>query len=130
MKDLEIVLDDRAGALADVGETLAVHGISIEGGGAWAINNKAVMHFLVEDETTATTVLKEKGFTVSVNEVLVQRLKQDVPGQLGKITRLMQKAGVNIKVLYSDHYNQLVLVVDDMEKGKEISDNWTKGMYQ
>jgi hypothetical protein len=130
MKDLEIVLKDRPGVLADMGETLAVHGISIEGGGAWIIHNQAVMHFLVEDAETAKRVLEENGFAVTINEVLVQKLKQEVPGQLGKITRLMQKAGVNIKVLYSDHYNQLILVVDDPERGKEVSVNWTNDAYQ
>jgi hypothetical protein len=130
MKDLEIVLENRSGALADMGETLAAQGISIEGGGAWVVDSKVVMHFLVEDAATSKRVLEEKGFAVTINEVLVQKLKQEVPGQLGKIARLMQKSGVLIKVLYSDHYNQLILVVDDMEKGKEISDNWTKGKYQ
>ena len=58
-------------------------------------------------------------------EVLVQRLKQDQPGQLGKISRMMAQAGVNIEVIYSDHQNQLILVVDDFEKGKAVSEMWT-----
>jgi hypothetical protein len=45
---------------------------------------------------------------------VVQRLRQDEPGQLGKISRRMAEAGVNIEVLYSDHANQLILVVDDI----------------
>jgi hypothetical protein len=40
------------------------------------------------------------------------------------ITRLMERAGVNIETLYSDHANQLILVVDDYEKGKLVSDQW------
>ena len=50
---------------------------------------------------------------VAVREVIVQKLEQGVPGQLGKLTRRMAEAGVNIEVLYSDHANQLVLVVND-----------------
>ena len=130
MKDLEIVLKDRVGALADVGELLGLSGISIEGGGAWVQGDNGIMHFLVEDAEKAKKILEGNGFVVTVNNVLVQRLRQDVPGQLGKIARLMQKADVNIKVLYSDHYNQLVLVVDDMKKGREIAVNWTKGLHQ
>ncbi len=34
MKDLEIRLENRAGALAEMGEALAAAGVSIEGGGA------------------------------------------------------------------------------------------------
>ena len=59
-------------------------------------------------------------------EVLIQRLMQDQPGQLGKIARLMAEAGVNIEVMYSDHQNQLILVVDDIEKGRAVSEMWTK----
>jgi hypothetical protein len=49
--------------------------------------------------------------------VLVQRLNQGEPGQLGKITRRMAEAGVNIEILYSDHDHQLILVVDDICTG-------------
>ncbi|MBL6447349.1 amino acid-binding ACT domain-containing protein [Fulvivirga sp. 29W222] len=130
MKDLVIRLNDKPGALADMGEALASAGVSVEGGGAWVVNSEGVAHFLVEDGEKARMALEEKGIeVVRVNETLVQRLKQDQPGQLGKITRAMEKAGVNIEVLYSDHDNQLILVVDDYEKGKVVSDNWTRGVY-
>ena len=56
----------------------------------------------------------------------MQRLKQDMPGQLGLLTRRMAEAGVNIEVLYSDHEHQLILVVDDIEKGKVVSKSWMK----
>jgi hypothetical protein len=59
-------------------------------------------------------------------EVLVQRLDQAQPGQLGKISRRMADAGVNIEVLYSDHENQLILVVDDLKWGKQVSQAWTQ----
>ncbi len=40
------------------------------------------------------------------------------------ICRRMAEAGVNIEVVYSDHANQLILVVDDPVKGREISAAW------
>ena len=130
MKDLAIRLKDQPGALAEMGEALSQAGVSIEGGGAWAVVGDGVAHFLFEDTARARKALEEKGIEVlKENQILIQRLKQDQPGQLGKITRLMEKAGVNIEVLYSDHYNQLILVVDDYEKGKIVSDNWTAGRY-
>jgi hypothetical protein len=39
----------------------------------------------------------------------------------------MAEAGVNIRVLYSDHDHQLILVVDDLEKGRTVSEEWRKG---
>ena len=61
----------------------------------------------------------------AVKPVLVQRLKQDEPGQLGKIARAMANAGINIEVVYSDHQNQLMLVVDNPEKGAIVSRSWS-----
>lgn len=131
MKDLAIRLGNHPGALAEMGEILAKANVSVEGGGAWVLNNSGIAHFLFEDALKARKVLEENGIeVVRENKILVQRLKQDQPGQLGKITRLMQQAGVNIEVLYSDHDNQLIMVVDDYEKGKIVSDNWSKGIFE
>lgn len=33
---------------------------------------------------------------------------------------------MNILVQYSDHANQLIVVVDDIEKGKLVSEAWIK----
>ena len=127
MRDLAIRLENRPGALAEMGEALGSAGVSVEGGGAFLFDGRAIAHFLFEDGIAARKALEEKGITVLEDrEVLVQRLKQDQPGQLGKISRLMAEAGVNIEVIYSDHQNQLILVVDDFEKGKAVSEMWTK----
>ena len=127
MKDVTIHLEHRPGALADMGEALGKAGVSVEGGGAFLVNGVGVAHFLVEDGGAATRALEAAGIgVIAVRDVLVQRLKQDVPGQLGKIARRMAEAGVNIEVLYSDHANQLILVVDDMERGRQVSEAWTR----
>ena len=125
MKDLAILLENRPGALADMGEALGKAGVSIEGGGGFVFEGKGIVHFLVENGSEARRALNEAGIKVlEEREVLVQRLKQDQPGQLGKISRRMAEAGVNIEVIYSDHQNQLILVVDDFEKGRRVSEAW------
>ena len=126
MKDLTIALENRPGALAEMGEALGRAGVSIEGGGAFVVNGEGVGHFLFNDGSAARAALEAAGIRVLVErEVLVQRLNQGEPGQLGKITRLMAEAGVNIEVLYSDHDHQLILVVDDLEKGRRVSEAWS-----
>ncbi|HEY0677353.1 MAG TPA: hypothetical protein VGD17_03665 [Chitinophagaceae bacterium] len=130
MKDLEIRLDDNPGSLASMGEALASAGISIEGGGVWVCNQKAVAHFLFKDAAGARRTLEAAGIEViAEHEILVQRLHQERPGQLGKIARKMAEAGVNIRVMYSDHENQLILVVDDWEKGNQVSIQWMNEQY-
>ena len=128
MRDLAIRLENRPGALAEMGEALGRAGVSVEGGGAFVFDGEGIAHFLFEDSIAARKALEEKGIAVLEDrEVLVQRLKQDQPGQLGKISRMMAEAGVNIEVIYSDHQNQLILVVDDFEKGQAVSEMWKSG---
>ena len=128
MRDLAIRLENRPGALAEMGETLGSAGVSVEGGGGFVFDGKGIVHFLFEDAAAARKALEEKGITVlAESEVLVQKLNQDQPGQLGKISRMMAEAGVNIEVIYSDHENQLILVVDDFEKGRAVSEMWKRG---
>jgi hypothetical protein len=127
MTDLTIALENRPGSLADVGEALGRAGVSIEGGGAWVVGDKGAAHFLFKDGAAARKALEAAGIRVAAErEVLVQRLKQGVPGQLGQLTRRMADAGVNIEVLYSDHDHQLILVVDDLARGKEVSQAWAR----
>jgi len=131
MKDLSIALDNRLGALADMGDALGRAGISIEGGGAWVVNGRGIAHFLFEDKAVARSALDAAGIKVlDEREVLIQRLNKSEPGQLGKLTRRMAQAGVNIEVLYSDHKNQLILVVDDIAKGRTVSEAWSRGQAE
>ena len=127
MKDLAIALENRPGALAEMGDALGRAGVSIEGGGAFVVNSEVVAHFLFEDGGAARRALEAAGIRIlEEREVLVQRLNQSQPGQLGKITRRMADAGVNIEVLYSDHDHQLILVVDDLDKGRLVSEAWAR----
>ena len=127
MKDLEIVLDDRPGALAEMGEALGRAGVSVEGGGVFVTGGKGVAHFLFEDGRAARTALEGAGIRVTAeNEVVVLRLRQDAPGQLGTAARRMAEAGVNVMVQYSDHDHRLVLVVDDVERGQAVAREWAR----
>ncbi len=131
MQDLTIELDHRPGALADMGEALGRAGISVEGGGAFLVGNYGVAHFLVHDGETAHRALASVGIRVTaVRDVLILRLHQDQPGQLGKISRRMAAVGINIEVQYSDHSNQLILVVDDMQKGRAVADQWMREVFE
>lgn len=127
MKDLTIALSNRPGALAEMGEVLGRAGISVEGGGVFVVKGAGVAHFLFADGEAARGALEAAGITVlAVREVLVQRLRQDEPGQLGKIARRMAEAGINIEVMYSDHANRLIMIVDNVESGRKVSEAWTR----
>jgi organic hydroperoxide reductase OsmC/OhrA len=127
MNDLTIELENRPGALAEMGEALRGAEVSIEGGGAFVADGKGVAHFLFENGTHARQALEAVGIRVVLErEVIVQRLRQDESGQLGKLSRRMAEAGVNIEVLYSDHDHQLILVTDNVESARIVSEKWER----
>ena len=130
MKDLEILLKNEPGSLASFGEILGKHKISLEGGGVFQNGSQSIGHFLVDDAEKAKEVLQTAGIkVVKINEVLIQKLRQDVPGQLGMFCRRIADVGINILAQYSDHANQLIVVVDDLEKGKLVSERWMKDWW-
>ena len=110
-----------------MGEALGQAGVSVEGGGVFVSGGVGVAHFLFVDGHAARRALEAADIRVlAVNEVVALRLRQDEPGQLGTIARRMAEAGVNIEVQYSDHDHQLILVVDDVAKGRAVADAWTR----
>jgi hypothetical protein len=94
MKDLAIALENRPGALADMGEALGRAGVSVEGGGVFLVDGIGVAHFLFQDPGEARKALEAAGIrVVEERDVVVLRLHQGEPGQLGKISRRMAESG-------------------------------------
>lgn len=125
MYDIAIALPGQPGSLARFGEALGAAGVSLEGGGVFTVDGVGHAHFLVEDGEAARAALEQAGLGIAaVRPVLIRRLKQDVPGQLGSIARALADAGVNIETQYSDHSNRLILVVDDMETAGRVTSDW------
>ncbi|MFE9426323.1 ACT domain-containing protein [Kitasatospora sp. NPDC006697] len=115
LQDLEVHLPDRPGALADLGQALGRAGVSLEGGGVFG----TVAHYLVDDGPLALRTVTAAGLGLGparVREVVMTRLDQQTPGQLGTLARLLGDAGVNIQVQYSDHAGNLVLLVAEEQE--------------
>ncbi|TKG72582.1 ACT domain-containing protein [Prauserella endophytica] len=126
--DLEIVLPAQPGALARLGKALGDAGVSLEGGGMFTHDGRAVAHYLVDDGPAALAAVTAAGLgSAVVREVLTTRLDQETPGQLGKVAGLLADAGVNVLVQYSDHGGDLVLrVADDHVRAcREVLARWT-----
>ncbi len=127
MFDLTMEFDDRSDGLAVLGEALGQAGISIEGGGMFTVDGRAIAHFLVEDGAAAQRVLAAAGIPVTaVREVLTRRLDQAAPGQLGAITRALTEAGASIDVLYSDHDHRLILVTSNQAVAEAATRAWDR----
>ncbi len=121
MKDIAVILENRPGALADMGEVLGKNGINMEGLCGIPLNDEAVIHILVEDETVTRYVLESAGFKVSaVREVLVMDIGHVAgkPGSGGKMARKIGNVGVNIDLIYLAEKNKMVIGVDDINRAR------------
>jgi hypothetical protein len=117
-KDLTVILEDRPGTLADVGEALGKAGINIEGLCGFPCEGKGIGHILVEDAAAARRALEEIGVEIrGERQVLVLEV-EDRPGALGEVSRRIANAGINIDLGYLATNNRLVLGVDDLDKAR------------
>ena len=123
MKDIAVILENRPGALADMGEILGKNGINMEGLCGIPLNDEGLIHILVEDETVTRYVLESAGFKVSaVREVLVMDIGNIAgkPGSGGKMARKIGNVGVNIDLIYLAEHNKIVIGVDDIKRARNV----------
>jgi hypothetical protein len=117
-KDLTVILEDRPGRLADVGEALGKAGINIDGLCGFPCQGKGILHILVENAPAARRALEETGLEVrDEREVLVLEV-EDRPGAGGKVARRIANAGVNVDLVYGTTKTRVVIGVDDLEKAR------------
>lgn len=116
--DLSVLLEDRPGALAELGEATGQAGVNVEGIACAVEGGRAVAHVLVEDADAAKGAISSAGLSVSgEQEVLVVDV-QDRPGSLGEVARKVAEAGVNIELVYLATGTRLVLGADDLDKAR------------
>jgi hypothetical protein len=120
--DLTVVLDDRAGQLAHMGEALGDAGVNIEGFCATTHDGIGVVHVLVENAMVAQNALiladiKVEGESDAV--VIDLTDEADHPGALGRIAGKVAALGINISIAYLATRNRGVLVTSDNQKARE-----------
>jgi hypothetical protein len=116
--DLTIMLEDRPGELARVGNALGDAGVNIDGVIGLTVAGKGEVHVLVEDTAAAKSALEAAGIQVSAaNEVLILDV-EDKPGTLGEVAGKLGDAGVNLNLAYLATGTRLVLGADDIDKAR------------
>jgi hypothetical protein len=122
-RDLTVILEDRPGELARLGEATGQAGLNILGMCALTGtgHGKSVIHVLFSDEQagTAHRALEDAGLGVAdEREVLVIDV-EDRPGTLGELARELADAGVNIELAYTTYGGiKLVIATDDMDAAR------------
>jgi hypothetical protein len=116
--DITVVLADRPGTLATLGETLGNAGINIEGICGFPCEGKGVLHVLVDDAEAARNLLEGSGHEIrDVREVLVLNI-EDKPGAFGEMTRRFADKEINVDLTYLATNTRLVIGADDLDKAR------------
>jgi hypothetical protein len=119
--DLTVILADRPGELARLGETTGDAGINLLGMCALTGEGKGFIHILVDDADASAVrgALEEAGMGVAdEREALVIDIR-DRPGTLGEVARTLADASVNIELAYTTFGGvRLVVVTDDLASAR------------
>jgi hypothetical protein len=113
--DLTVMLEDRPGSLADLGEALGGAGVNIDGLCGFPSGGVGVIHVLVADGKAARRALESAGIMVSDERDVLVHEAEDKPGMLGQVARKLADAGVNLDLIYKSTQTRLVIGADDLE---------------
>ena len=125
LTEVVVELEDRIGALADLGELLGKNGVDIRALAVLSLaEGRALAHLVVEPADVAVQVLRANGIVPRrVREVLVATL-DDEPGALGRYCRQLADASINLEAVYlsgeHDGSKELVFAVSDLERAREL----------
>ena len=120
-RDLTVILENRAGELARLGQATGDAGVNIQGLAAFTGEGKGVVHVLVDDVDVdrCRDRLEKAGMGIAdEREVLVVDI-DDRPGTLGEVTRRLAEARVNIDLAYTTFGGvRLVIATDDLASAR------------
>lgn len=117
-KDITVILKDELGTVASMSEALGNAGINIEGIGGFVAAGEGICHILVEDSAGARSAIEGAGHQVRDERDVFIVDVEDKPGEVGRVTRKLADAGINIDLVYPTNKGQLVLGVDDIDKAR------------
>ncbi|MET9342955.1 MULTISPECIES: ACT domain-containing protein [unclassified Nonomuraea] len=119
--NITVVLDDRPGELARLGEVTGESGVNICGLAAFTGDGKGIVHVLVDDEDAdrCRQALEAAGMGIADERTVLVVDVADRPGTLGELTRQLAEANVNIDLAYTTFGGvKLVVATDDLENAR------------
>lgn len=118
--DIAVELEDRPGALADLGRATGDAGVNIAGVCGSVSENVGVIHVLVDDPDQATSALEGAGLNVQERREVLVIDAEDRPGVLGETARRFGDSGVNIELVYLATDTRVVVGVDDIDAARSL----------
>ena len=100
VNQLSVFIENREGRLYDVLEALKEGKINIISLSLADTSDYGLLRMIVSDPVKAKEVLRDKGFSAMLTEVLAVKLSHQV-GQLQVLLEKVCKAGINIEYMYA-----------------------------
>jgi len=100
VEQISVFLENKAGRLAEVTRTLGDAGVSIRALSLADTTDFGILRLIVDQYDRAREVLKAKGFTVGMTEVVAIEVP-DRPGGLASVLQVLSQAGVNVEYMYA-----------------------------
>ncbi|MEJ5228132.1 ACT domain-containing protein [Thermodesulfovibrio sp.] len=121
---ISIFAENKPGRLERVTKVLSEANINILAFSITSTNGFGVIKFMVNKWEEAYKLLKEKGFTVSLNEAIGIEMK-DQPGGLHEVVKILSLKGINIEsasvyVAETRKKAYLIVEVEDTAKAMEM----------
>ncbi len=100
IRQISVFLENRAGQLAEITAILAENGIDLRALSIAETVDYGILRMIVDDAVKATAVLRDHGYILSMNEVLVMAVP-DVPGGLAPVLGALAEGPLDIEYMYS-----------------------------
>ena len=117
IKQLSIFLENRPGRMLEVSRALSEEGINILSLCVADTSDYGLLRAVVSNQERALEILKGKGFSALMTEVLAVKLERKV-GELERLLEILNTGAVNVEYLYivNTPAASLVLKVSEPEK--------------
>lgn len=126
VNQLSVFIENREGRLEDVLETLKEGKINIVSLSLADSSEYGLLRMIVSDAEKGRDILKERGFSAMITEVLAIRLLHKI-GQLQVLLAEICKAGINIEYMYALATGiddaSIIIKTSDLEKTASIFEN-------
>jgi hypothetical protein len=100
VKEIEIKLQNKPGALSEINELLGANGINIMALTLRTSGATGTLDFVASDPTRVVNILESAGYEPKLQEVLAVEAPHH-PGGLHALLKPLKLAGVNIEYIYS-----------------------------
>lgn len=123
MQRITVVVQNRAGLLAEITELLASKGLSISSIVADSVGAQGVLHIDLERVDEALAALTSAGYNAVTEDVLLARV-EDRPGALAQLSRRLMEANLDIRglnmVQRNDGWAVVAIATNDNARARSI----------